>query len=346
MYEVEAVLPGASQLKVQVWDHDDFFSDDLIGTTKIDLEDRFFSSKWTKLTDKPIETRTLYHKSTKLEQGTIRMWMEIISKKELVDKPIWDISPRPPAEFEARLIIWKTEDVKTYDVEGTSDLYVRAWVNTSEPKETDCHYRCQTGEGSFNWRMLFPITIPYDIYRVNIQIWDRDILSFNDFIADATFTFDALAKDAWTTNRRVKRKNAKDESVMQRIRGAIPSGEENVGPGQDANKFWISCMRRNEDLEMEPGGRVQVSFELMPKSFAEACPVGSGRDDPNIDPFLPPPIGRIKWSWNPFDMLAQMCGRSFRYKLYCAICCILCCVLCVMMVPMLFSDTVAIILFE
>ena len=346
MYEVEAVLPGASQLKVQVWDHDDFFSDDLIGTTKIDLEDRFFSSKWTKLTDKPIETRTLYHKSTKLEQGTIRMWMEIISKKELVDKPIWDISPRPPAEFEARLIIWKTEDVKTYDVEGTSDLYVRAWVNTSEPKETDCHYRCQTGEGSFNWRMLFPITIPYDIYRVNIQIWDRDILSFNDFIADATFTFDALAKDAWTTNRRVKRKNAKDESVMQRIRGAIPSGEENVGPGQDANKFWISCMRRNEDREMEPGGRVQVSFELMPKSFAEACPVGSGRDDPNIDPFLPPPIGRIKWSWNPFDMLAQMCGRSFRYKLYCAICCILCCVLCVMMVPMLFSDTVAIILFE
>jgi len=142
MYEIEAVLPGASQLKIQVYDHDDIFADELIGTTKIDLEDRFFSNKWQKLMDKPIETRTLFHKSTKLEQGTIRMWMEIVSKKEKIETPIWDISPRPPSDFEARLIVWKTEDVSTFDVEGTSDIYIRAWVNASEPKETDCHYRC------------------------------------------------------------------------------------------------------------------------------------------------------------------------------------------------------------
>lgn len=97
----------------------------------------------------------------------------------------------------------------------------------------------------------------------------------------------------------MKRESAKDESVMQRIRGAVPSGEKT-----DENKFWISCMRRNEDRELEPGGRVQVSFELLPKSSADACPVGEGRSEPNIDPFLPPPIGRIKWSWNPFDLAA------------------------------------------
>lgn len=125
-----------------MWDHDDFFEDDLIGTTKIDLEDRFFSNKWQKLTDKPIETRTLFHKSTKLEQGTIRMWMEILPKKEATVTPTWDISPRPPAEFQARLIVWKTEDVSNLDIEGTSDIYIRAWVNTAEPKETDTHYRC------------------------------------------------------------------------------------------------------------------------------------------------------------------------------------------------------------
>jgi hypothetical protein len=145
--------------------------------------------------------------------------------------------------------------------------------------------------------MKFPIEIPSDIYRVNIQIWDRDILSFNDYIADATFTYDSLANDAWTANRRVKRKGQNDSSMFERVTGAVADEA-----GED--RFWISCMRRNERRELEPGGRVQVSFELVPAEQAEACPVGSGRDDPNIDPFLPPPVGRIKFSWNPFDMAA------------------------------------------
>lgn len=93
-------------LKIEVWDHDDFFSDELIGKTKIDLEDRFFSTKWGRLPEKPIETRTLFHKSTKLEQGTVRCWVDVIPKKQIMHKPIWSIAQRPPAEFEARLIVW------------------------------------------------------------------------------------------------------------------------------------------------------------------------------------------------------------------------------------------------
>ncbi len=95
-----------------------------------------------KLANKPIETRTLWHKSTKLEQGTIRCWVEIIPKPELVLAKRWSITLRPPAEFEARLIVWGTDDVADYDFEGVSDLYVRAWVNECEPKETDTHFRC------------------------------------------------------------------------------------------------------------------------------------------------------------------------------------------------------------
>jgi Ca2+-dependent lipid-binding protein len=133
IYELETTLPGTSLLKIQVWDHDDCFSDDLIGTTKIDLEDRFFSNKWSKLVDKPIETRTLYHKSTKVEQGTIRLWVDVIPKVDKSTSKPWSITPRPPSKFEARLIVWQTEDVTTFDVEGTSDIYIRAWVNTEEP---------------------------------------------------------------------------------------------------------------------------------------------------------------------------------------------------------------------
>ena len=334
IFDLETTLPGASLLKIELWDHDEVFSDELIGRTIIDLEDRFFSNKWQRIPNKPIETRTLWHKSTKLEQGTVRCWVDIIPKKEMFNFKKWDISPRPPAEFEARLIIWGTDDVANADIEGTSDIFIRAWVNEEEPKETDTHYRCQTGKGSFNWRMKWPVTIPHETYRVNIQIWDLDILSFNDFLADATFTYNKLAKDAWISNRRVKRDGPKDVSLFKRAKK------------EDDNKFWINCKRRNKKHDLEDGGKVQVSFELVPKLQAQACSVGEGRSDPNVDPFLPPPTGRLKFSWNPCTLMNQFCGPSFRAKIWCCCICILCCALFIYMIPNIFSNVVTGVLFD
>jgi hypothetical protein len=84
--------------------------------------------------------------------------------------------------------------------------------------------------------MKFPILIGEDDvqHRVNIQIWDCDLLSFNDFIADATFTFEHLAEDAWVTNRRVKRTGPVDRSIFK-------WKEE-----KDDTKFWIECQKRNK----------------------------------------------------------------------------------------------------
>jgi hypothetical protein len=39
-------LPGNAELKIEVWDYDPMFSDELIGFTTIDLEDRYFSLEW------------------------------------------------------------------------------------------------------------------------------------------------------------------------------------------------------------------------------------------------------------------------------------------------------------
>ena len=36
---------------------------------------------------------------------------------------------------------------------------------------------------------------------------------------------------------------------------------------------------------------------------ADANKVGEARNDPNHDPFCPPPTGRISFSLNPFKML-------------------------------------------
>ena len=65
-FEFEAEFPGTESLRIQLWDHDLCFGDDLIGETKIDLEDRYFSHEWQSLKNKPIEFRQLYHPSSKV----------------------------------------------------------------------------------------------------------------------------------------------------------------------------------------------------------------------------------------------------------------------------------------
>jgi Ca2+-dependent lipid-binding protein len=63
-YDFEAKFPGCPPLVMNVMDYDDIFGDDSIGTTSIDLEDRFFSLDWQSIKQKPIEYRQLYHPST------------------------------------------------------------------------------------------------------------------------------------------------------------------------------------------------------------------------------------------------------------------------------------------
>lgn len=49
LIEFDAELPGTSQLVIEVMDRDSIGSDDLIGKTVIDLEDRWFDGRWQNL---------------------------------------------------------------------------------------------------------------------------------------------------------------------------------------------------------------------------------------------------------------------------------------------------------
>lgn len=137
-------------------DFDDLFGDELIGETHIDLEDRFFSPEWQSIKEKPIEYRDLYHPSSSISQGTVKLWLEIIpTSVGMKDHIIYDIKPKPVEEYEVRVVIYDTRNIKMMDVEGTSDVYVKAFFDSKHSKETDTHYRCTDGKASFNYRLLF-----------------------------------------------------------------------------------------------------------------------------------------------------------------------------------------------
>ena len=72
------------------------------------------------------------------------MWVEIHPTDiPMSDITVFDITPKPPEEFEVRLVVWDTIDVICMDFEGTSDVYCRAFFDSREEvHETDTHYRC------------------------------------------------------------------------------------------------------------------------------------------------------------------------------------------------------------
>jgi len=76
--------------------------------------------------------------------------------------------------------------------------------------------------------------------------------------------------------------------------------------------MWIPITRVKDDKELKDGesrlgssvnsGYILISVQVIPQNEAEKNPQGSARDEPNNDPHLPPPEGRLKLSLNPFDM--------------------------------------------
>ena len=70
--------------------------------------------------------------------------------------------------------------------------------------------------------------------------------------------------------------------------------------------------QRQRGRERVMTGRVQVSIELVPLPMVEIYAAGPGRKEPNQNPVLPKPMGRIAFSLNPCRMLVSdaRCGAG------------------------------------
>jgi len=201
LFEFVGSFPGSPPLEIRCMDFDDLFGDDLIGKTSIDLDDRFFSGDWQALEEKPIEYRQIYHQSTSLSQGVVTCWLEIEPQtkgKKAKEQKKWNIEPEPVLDYEVRVCVMDTENVPTDgDIEGVADVFIKAYIDDKDKKTTDTHFRCQTGEASFNWRLLFDIKAPNasDKYELVLQAWDFDVFKSNDYICEWVFDLTELVKN-------------------------------------------------------------------------------------------------------------------------------------------------------
>lgn len=83
-----------------------------------------------------------------------------------------------------------------------NDIFIKAWMNEKDKKETDTHWRCSTGEGSFNYRLLYNIKAPQDApeaYNMTFQVYDRELIGANVLLVEYQLDLKLLVEDCMKT---------------------------------------------------------------------------------------------------------------------------------------------------
>jgi hypothetical protein len=98
-----------------------------------------------------------------------------------------------------------------------------------------------------------------------------------------------------------------------------------VGDSVADDADWFDMTFKDNESENEIyRGRIAISISIVPEIEYENDPVGSARNEPNKDPYLPPPNGRLSFSLNPMAIFYELCSPR-------VICCIVCCLCCVLL---------------
>lgn len=221
-----------------------------------------------------------------------------------------------------------TKNVPCEDFEGVSDVFVRCYVDDDDKKDTDTHFRCSSGAASFNWRLKFDVKSPRENpLMLVMQAWDFDLFKSNDYICEWTLDLDEVFKNVRLTQQQVILGKSYYDAFLKK---KMPPGTSLKF--RDDDSFILTTYKDGKPIEL------RIDLRVMPKEVAKKREVGTGRENPNMEPYLPPPVGRIEFSLNPFKMLAQLVGPEFLAKLYGILCVLICCTLCILMAPMLLSN--------
>ncbi|XP_069701783.1 otoferlin-like [Periplaneta americana] len=280
-----------------------------------------------------IETRPLYNPDKPgIEQGKLEMWVDMFPMDMPLPGPALDISPRKPKAYELRIIIWNTDEVVLEDDafftgEKMSDIYVKGWLKGPEDCQcTDIHYRSLTGEGNFNWRFIYPfdylvaeekivISRKESLFswdeteckipaRLELQVWDADHFSADDFLGAITLDLNRFPRGA---------KSSKLCTLdMLKTDGSVPM--VNIFKQKRVKGWWPFYVKK-ENEEMELTGKVEAELHLLTREEAEKNPAGLGRNEP--DPLDKPnrPDASFMWFLNPLKSIRYIVWHNYKWAI-------------------------------
>ncbi|KAL8436007.1 hypothetical protein ACSSS7_002052 [Eimeria intestinalis] len=280
-YTLACSLPEHAVVQVAIMNQGKL-TDECVGRTFIDMEDRFFNPKVAMMVEQeitPIELRTLKNEGSTVSHGTLRGFFEIMTDDYAQGHPPYALASAEADDFQLRVgsvftvccllflllnnvlkvVIWRVKAVPLDD-NSTISMFVRSIFTLEENSEivrdTDTHYNSKDGSGVFNWRCVFDVKIPAPVPVLKVQIWNYAVLSSGEPIGECNFDLTA-------------------DFFRARKRGQV----------YRLPKFWLRCT--HPAFKGKSRGSVEIEASILPLKEADYSPVGQGRDEPNRDPFLP-----------------------------------------------------------
>ena len=126
----------------------------------------------------PVEWRQLRIDGKAQSQGLIEMWVEVLTSQEARKNPLQSlIKPNKKDDYELRLIVWETRGIPM-SRDGSMNVMVKitySWDGKNDEavsRETDVHRGVTDGNAKFNWRLKFPVQVPCEYPRLQIQVYD------------------------------------------------------------------------------------------------------------------------------------------------------------------------------
>ncbi|KNA02500.1 ferlin [Plasmodium vivax North Korean] len=306
-YQLLCSFPDESIIQVCIMNQG-ALSDEVIGYTYIDVEDRYFNPRIRQLMmddSMPIELRSLKLENSNISHGSLRCWFEIFTEEFAHRNPVKILCSNEPDDYQLRVVIWKVSNVPLDD-SPTISLFVRCIYtddDLEDKRDTDTHYNSKDGKAVFNWRFVYNVKIPTNATSVKVQVHNYALLSSSEPIGEATLDLAAHFYRA-----RKKRALYHIPRLVERwLSGGAtvgrPKPQTPYHPSQPLTayrlpralathyhspprRFWLPCKHPAHKNKVR--GSVEVEACILPKAEAEVDPVGNGRDEPNKDPFLPP----------------------------------------------------------
>lgn len=283
-YSLGCALPENAILKLSVVSMG-ALADEIIGTTFIDCEDRFFIESLQKLMESdstPIELRTLKSENSTISHGTLKCWIELMDIQTAKMKPATTLETLETGNYEIRIVIWGA-NLFSMDERSSISLCVYGIYQAEHQeirKSTDVHHHSKDGSAVFNWRLKYDVVLPTEYSTVKLQLHSCGFLGSTELIGEAVVD---LAQDFQIVRRKKNHHSIARSSV----------GVYHVSHGNQQR------------------GTIDLQISIVSETRVKEYPAGEGRDEPNANPFLPPVLeNRTYVDWDQVKQTLDSAGGA------------------------------------